>query len=505
MRHGLMRLLLALAFVAAPAYSQIANVRASAPVFETGAGSDVIVAEVSDLSTVAGGTLLVVTVGEDGTAGVVASLSGFTEMCSTGSNRFKVWAKDAAANESDVSVTFAGTTAVKAVFAITWEGGRTVSDLMENGNACFVSSVTGANLTYPSADITNAGALIGIGVKRFLQWTSVAQIGSFTNELIDASTALGSDLSVTAEYDLTPADVTGSTKAVTGDASQVNYYLMMPILEAVSFSCPMDTQCVTLTSIGMGSDVEAFNVDATPDAAADDILVCPETVTQASSTVADVTATADGFLGYDNGDDSRAVFECDLWDDSAGDYHADKLRFVANDPAISCDAPFDVVWPIDQAITSIDMSTLCAHPLGDALTFTSTGDAEPTGTTFSDPTLSGTPTVEDEAGADLEYTPANIYGGTATQEITAYPLDDRTVPDGVGDDITTFDAELLAEWLYLGNITAECSTETPGTIISQDPAASATAAPKSEVDVVVARRCPRNGRGINNGSIRIGL
>lgn len=245
------------AAIVQPVVAQVANVRSSDPVFESGASSDQITAEVSDLATVAGGTLLIVTGGEDPTAGVVSSLSGFTQLCATGSNRFKVWGKDAGANESDVVVTFTGTTAVKVVFAITYEGGRTVSDLMENGNACFVSTTTSVNLAYPSADVTGASALLGIGLKRALQWTSVAPISGFT-ELEDASTGLGNDMSITAEYWLSPTDLTANAKTVTGDASQVNYYFMMPLLAAAEPEWSVEPAVTDVTQ-------DAYYVDFTLD------------------------------------------------------------------------------------------------------------------------------------------------------------------------------------------------------------------------------------------------
>lgn len=265
-------------------------------------------------------------------------------------------------------------------------------------------------------------------------------------------------------------------------------------------TAPANKLYVTLASIGTGSPCAAFNTGYDPDLVAGDILsVDDETDPSAFA----LTVDTDCQYEYP-GDESRQFAGADIYDVSAVGFHAEDLDVWFNNEAPVGSEDFDLVLPIDEAMDPIDLDTLFTDAEGDTLTYAVTSGTLPTGLSLVDGVISGTPTVEDEDGAEVEFTATDIAGDIGTTNITFYPLDDRTVPDGVGDDITTFDAELLAEWLYLGNITAECSTETPGIILSQDPAASATAAPESEVDVVVARRCSAGRGGLRLG-IGLGL
>lgn len=211
----------------------VSNIRAGTVSFESGAGSDSMVADVSGLSIQSGEIFLIVAFGVDTTAGVASQPSGFSTLVSFAANTFKVFCKDSAGSESNVTVTFAGTTGVKAVYVIAASGTRSCTDVL-NGTPATRSGAIEANLPYPAFDGTESGvAFLALGVKPNLQWTSVAPISTYT-EMVDTTTALGSDLSVSAEYLLNAPDLSSGTKTVTGDLSAITRFTVLGIREAAS-------------------------------------------------------------------------------------------------------------------------------------------------------------------------------------------------------------------------------------------------------------------------------
>jgi len=291
--------------------------------------------------------------------------------------------------------------------------------------------------------------------------------------------------------------VTKGTSVVSSLGSQVDEYL----------TAATGYQFITLASIGSGSPVESFNTAVTPDLVAGDILVAPTTTSPGTYTL---TIGTDGQFSY-SGDASRQLaLNILAYDVSAAGYHASDIDFVANDPSPVCDVDFEQVIVVDAAMTGIDLDSYCSHPLGDTLTYAKSSGTYPTGITLTTDTVGGTPTVEDEAGAALVFSATNPYGGTASQTLTLFPIVTWTLSDCTTGPLDAASCAGLIDALIRStgavNSTYQCSTTVdPNYVISQSPAASAEIAPFTDVDLLVARACARNGRGINNGSIRIGL
>lgn len=134
---------------------------------------------------------------------------------------------------------------------------------------------------------------------------------------------------------------------------------------------------------------------------------------------------------------------------------------------------------------------------GDTFAFTETGAGSlPTGVTLGgtgNKDMSGTPTVEDEAGQALQYTRTDACGATGTFNQTVYVVLTFAAPNCVGDTLAQCSTEMLAvaPWRAFDvGISVDallCTAGVPaGQITAQDPAAASAMAPSDPLGVTVA-------------------
>lgn len=221
------------------------------PSFETGAGSDSMVASVSGLTINTGDLVFVVGCAESQAA--ASTPAGFTEWINHGS-RLYVWAKIAGGSETNYTVTWATTSAVKSVYVVVVPGNfsATVNDNQDAAPASTGNNSNG-NLSYPAFTVAHAGAaLLYFGMANTIAWTSVAPIASFT-ELLDTTTTLGSDQSITCGYQLSATNLSAGNMAITGDAgtgSNQKRCIVVGIYEASAQSnAPRARFCEMLRSV----------------------------------------------------------------------------------------------------------------------------------------------------------------------------------------------------------------------------------------------------------------
>jgi hypothetical protein len=251
-----------------------------------------------------------------------------------------------------------------------------------------------------------------------------------------------------------------------------------------------------LTSIGVGSAIETLNAAITPDWAVGDIPVCDtftHTVPSGTQQFAFHLSVA-GFASYDSGDGSRTYANCDAYDLSVGAYATaananNDLDWWDQDPAISCSPPFITVLKTNVAMSAapnggnITFTSNCTHPLGDTLTTALTSGTWPAGLALAANVLSGTATVENEAGAAETVTAtSSVTGGTGAQALTLYPLTTVTVPNCVSSPTTEGNcrAAILAALhnaVTTVSTTAHSLTVAAGNVISMSPAQGAEIAP----------------------------
>ena len=152
-----------------------------------------------------------------------------------------------------------------------------------------------------------------------------------------------------------------------------------------------------LTSIGVGSAIEALNAVISPDIAVGDIPTVDLVTTPEGCAV---TMSVAGYLSVGESaptipcSGTRQYINATFYDLSVGAAHADDLDWWLNDPEILVPDPDSLSYyvPLNSPMTPVDLSTLCAHPLGDAITVTNV-DALPTGLSVVANSLQGTATV----------------------------------------------------------------------------------------------------------------
>jgi hypothetical protein len=230
---------------------------------------------------------------------------------------------------------------------------------------------------------------------------SCTQIKAGQNGSSAAALAAGNKSTGTSSDSLTLTGITvpvvsyyGCLHNTGGDSSVSNLtgQCISPAAGRQFINCPTG-----LTSIGTGSPCAAFNAATNPDLAAGDILNAPTTTSPGSFAL---TIGNDCHFSY-SGDASRqSTLNISIYDDSVGAYHADDIDFWSNDPTIITPDPNSVVFyiPLNTPMTPINLSqsSLCVHPLGDHVTYTSVSSL-PAGISIAevsgDSTLQGTATV----------------------------------------------------------------------------------------------------------------
>lgn len=215
----------------------ISNIRVTAVTHESGgAGSDSVDINLSTLSLVAG-DLIIISANANSAADSPSTPSGYTQFTGSGSGsgRGALYWKAAAGGETSVTVTFAGTAAGKACYAIAVAGANTSSP--EDASAAVSNNSSAANMTYPNYTLVDSGAAVFyVGFKSNLEWTSIAAIPSFTEIVDESSVAIGGSAnhSVCAGYQNPGASVSTGTMTVTGDGSSTNYCVIFGIKAAAS-------------------------------------------------------------------------------------------------------------------------------------------------------------------------------------------------------------------------------------------------------------------------------
>jgi hypothetical protein len=154
-----------------------------------------------------------------------------------------------------------------------------------------------------------------------------------------------------------------------------------------------------------------------------------------------------------------------------------------------------LVLDISVAMTSLDVCAEFTDADSDALTLTVTGGTLPTGLSIGGTgncTLSGTPSVEDEAGAEITFTATDIASDTGTMTMEIYVIDTITMPTLTDSDLDASLADELASFPWrdpdpLQTASFKCSTaEASQQILSQTPAASTEVEADQAITVVVS-------------------
>jgi hypothetical protein len=254
------------------------------------------------------------------------------------------------------------------------------------------------------------------------------------------------------------------------------------------------SNCATgFGTIAMASQIAALNASIAPDLATGDVVIWEAVSTPGGYAV---TITDDGYIDIDvMFDTSKQQFNAYFQDISVGGLHADDLDYFLNNGAPFAPAPDQAMWLVDAAITPIDLSLLFGDPDDDTLVFTqdATGScgAFPTGISLTDGVISGTPTVEDEAGVLLCLVGTDDAGDSDTWEYTVTPIVTLPLTDCTSTPLTEDECRILIGVQFFGTVTVgsqfQCESATiNGGVLSQDPAAGAELAPFGEVDLLAA-------------------
>lgn len=158
-------------------------------------------------------------------------------------------------------------------------------------------------------------------------------------------------------------------------------------------AAPTGYQFVAITSIGTGSPCASFNTATNPDIANGDYLKAPTTTSPGSFAL---TIGADCQFSYPGDSSRQSALGISVYDASVGAYHADSIDFWANNLApIPPTPPGSIVWyfPLNQAITPIDLSQYCPDPEGDTVVVTSVSGLAH-GLSITNSVLSGTPDTQ---------------------------------------------------------------------------------------------------------------
>lgn len=209
-------------------------------------------------------------------------------------------------------------------------------------------------------------------------------------------------------------------------------------------------------------------VNASPAPATNDVWVL-DLVTTPNSFV--ITPTADGDFTIANGsDESPQTIAHDLYDNSLVAYYGAGTIYVNYfGPGFSGS---DVLaYPLNVAITNLDLTTLFVDPQGNALTVTAI-DTPPSGLSVVASSLTGTPDTKAITIWTIRAT--GISGDYTEGEITTI-TGTITVPNVVGLTATDASAALNAVYLNaIGNLSGD-------TVISQTPIATSEVNPFSDV------------------------
>jgi hypothetical protein len=161
-------------------------------------------------------------------------------------------------------------------------------------------------------------------------------------------------------------------------------------------------------------------------------------------------------------------------------------------------APEDpVVMTLNVAISTIDLNAFINDVDADTLTYAVTAGTLPTGLSLNaNGNITGTPTVENEAGATVQFTASDNCGTSVAVSLVFYPINTWTTPNivGMANSSVASDAIIAAAPWRVASvglvITGQtCSSEPVGEILTQNPAAAAQATALQDIEVTTAMNC----------------
>lgn len=187
---------------------------------------------------------------------------------------------------------------------------------------------------------------------------------------------------------------------------------------------------------------------------------------------------------------------------SVGTFAVDDTIYI-NNTTPSCNPdPEDsiVLLTEDIAMTARDLTVLgnCTDADADVLSYSVTVGTLPVGTALSgtgNKDWTGTPNTENEAGVALTISATDIATASTTFAFTSYVVNTWTASNCVTNTFAECSGEIIAAapWRAftpgLTVIGTTCSSQTPGTIVSQTPTAGSQTAAETEFQVVTATNC----------------
>jgi hypothetical protein len=250
-----------------------------------------------------------------------------------------------------------------------------------------------------------------------------------------------------------------------------------------------------ITDSAGGAATTTSGPSAYPDIATGDILVVPTTVSPSGAALA---VDAAGQYSY-TATGRQTALNGLIYDDSVHAYMSVDLDFVDHDVAPSCVAPIVAVAKTNVAMTSINLNDGCTDTDGDSILYALISGTLPAGLSFNGTTgvISGTPTVENEAGVILTFYVYDGYGGSTTVQVTIYPITSWTLTDCTTAPTTSAVCSGAISTLTVNSVLISTSSVYSGTVaagivISQNPAAGAQVAPGDIVTLTVSLGASRS-------------
>lgn len=202
-------------------------------------------------------------------------------------------------------------------------------------------------------------------------------------------------------------------------------------------------------------------INASPAIATNDVWVI-DTLTSLGYAI---TTEADGDLNVASGDESAQTVAHDVYDDSLAAYYGAGTIYLNYLPPIFFDVAV-YAFPLNIAITPVDLRVLAEDPQGNALVVTAIGTL-PTGLSIVSSSLTGTPTAKAITTGTYRWT--GVSGDYTEGELTLI-TGTVTVPDVFGFSYDDANTALGSVFLNL--------TGGPGdTVTGQNPAAAAEVDP----------------------------
>lgn len=179
----------------------------------------------------------------------------------------------------------------------------------------------------------------------------------------------------------------------------------------------------------------------------------------------------------------------------------DTVFFFNNAP--ECDLESNesiIVLSVNAAMIAVDMSDFVSEPDGQGVAYSlaTQSATQPTGTTLNSGTgsFSGTPTVEDETGANYVVKVSDPGALSCTMAFTVYVVDTWTMPTLTGTSSSGWVSQVQANAPWRTDLSVGVSTQCDNgvaidNIISQTPIAGEISDPSASVSVVVSSgACP---------------